>query len=39
MNELALFAGGGGSILAGKLLGWRTGLMMRCSRDAVEANR
>lgn len=24
MNELALFAGGGGSILAGKLLGWRT---------------
>lgn len=24
MNELALFAGGGGSILAGKILGWRT---------------
>ena len=24
INELALFAGGGGSILAGKLLGWRT---------------
>lgn len=24
MNELALFAGGGGSILAGELLGWRT---------------
>jgi len=24
MNELALFAGAGGSILAGKLLGWRT---------------
>lgn len=24
MNELALFAGGGGSVLAGKLLGWRT---------------
>ena len=24
MNELALFAGGGGSILAGQLLGWRT---------------
>jgi len=24
MNELALFAGGGGSILAGTLLGWRT---------------
>lgn len=24
MNELALFAGGGGSLLAGKLLGWRT---------------
>ena len=24
MNELALFAGGGGSILAAKLLGWRT---------------
>lgn len=24
MNELALFAGGGGGILAGSLLGWRT---------------
>lgn len=24
MNELALFAGGGGSVLAGRLLGWRT---------------
>ena len=24
MNELALFAGGGGGILAGHLLGWRT---------------
>lgn len=24
LNELALFAGGGGSVLAGKLLGWRT---------------
>ena len=24
MNELALFAGAGGSILSGKLLGWRT---------------
>ena len=24
MNELALFAGGGGSILAGKIFGWRT---------------
>lgn len=24
MNELALFAGGGGSVLAAKLLGWRT---------------
>lgn len=24
MNELALFAGAGGSVLAGKLLGWRT---------------
>lgn len=24
MNELALFAGGGGGILAGRLLGWRT---------------
>jgi len=24
MNELALFAGGGGGILGGKLLGWRT---------------
>jgi DNA (cytosine-5)-methyltransferase 1 len=31
MNELALFAGGGGGILGGKLLGWRT----RC---AVEIN-
>jgi hypothetical protein len=24
MNELALFAGNGGGILGGKLLGWRT---------------
>ena len=24
MNELALFAGGGGSVLAGTILGWRT---------------
>jgi DNA (cytosine-5)-methyltransferase 1 len=24
MNELALFAGAGGGILGGKLLGWRT---------------
>ena len=24
MNELALFSGGGGGLLAGKLLGWRT---------------
>jgi len=24
LNELALFAGGGGGILGGKLLGWRT---------------
>lgn len=24
LRELALFSGGGGSILAGKLLGWRT---------------
>jgi len=24
MNELALFAGAGGGILAGQLLGWRT---------------
>lgn len=24
MNELALFAGGGGGVLAGKMLGWRT---------------
>jgi len=31
MNELALFAGGGGGLLGGKLLGWRT----RC---AVEIN-
>ena len=31
MNELALFSGGGGGVLGGKLLGWRT----RC---AVEIN-
>lgn len=24
MNELAIFAGAGGGILGGKLLGWRT---------------
>jgi DNA (cytosine-5)-methyltransferase 1 len=24
MNELALFAGAGGGIIGGKLLGWRT---------------
>jgi len=24
MNELAIFAGGGGGILGGKLLGWKT---------------
>ena len=34
MNELALFCGGGGSILAGKLLGWRT----RCA-DPKESRR
>ena len=32
MNELALFAGGGGSILAGHLLGWRT--VAAVERDA-----
>lgn len=46
MNELALFAGGGGSILASKLLGWRTrcaveidagarGILLDRQRDGV----
>lgn len=32
MNELALFAGAGGGILAGKLMGWRT--VCAVERDA-----
>lgn len=35
MNELALFAGAGGGILAGKLLGWRT--ICAVERDAYAA--
>ena len=46
MNELALFAGGGGSVLAGKILGWRTvcaveidagarGILLDRQRDGV----
>lgn len=35
MNELALFAGAGGGILAGKLLGWRT--VCAVERDAYAA--
>ncbi len=47
MNELALFAGGGGSILAGQILGWRTvcaveidpgarSVMLNRQRDVLE---
>ena len=36
MNELALFAGAGGGILAGKLLGWRT--VCAVERDAYAAS-
>lgn len=36
MNELALFAGVGGSILGGKLLGWRT--VCAVERDAYAAS-
>jgi len=35
MNELALFAGAGGGILGGKLLGWRT--VCAVERDAHAA--
>lgn len=35
LNELALFAGGGGGILGGKLLGWRT----RCAVEIDPAAR
>jgi DNA (cytosine-5)-methyltransferase 1 len=31
MNELALFAGAGGGVLAGKLLGWRTAVAVEIS--------
>ena len=34
MNELALFAGAGGGILAGKLLGWRTICAVEVDRHA-----
>ena len=37
MNELALFAGGGGGILGGKLLGWRT--VCAVERNAYCARR
>ena len=33
MNELALFAGAGGSVLAGTLLGWRTVCAVEINRD------
>lgn len=35
MNELALFAGAGGGILGGKLLGWRTVCAVECERHAI----
>jgi len=35
MNELALFAGAGGGILGGNLLGWRT--VCAVERDAYAA--
>lgn len=35
MNELALFAGAGGSILAGELLGWRTVAAVECDAYCV----
>lgn len=37
MNELALFAGGGGAILAGHLLGWRTVAAVECDAYCVSA--
>ncbi|PPD36761.1 MAG: DNA cytosine methyltransferase [Methylomonas sp.] len=36
MNELALFAGAGGGILAGKLLGWRTVCAVECDAYAAQ---
>lgn len=36
MNELALFAGAGGGLLAGRLLGWRT--VVAVERDAYAAS-
>lgn len=35
MNELALFAGAGGGILGGKLLGWRTVCAVECNAYAA----
>jgi DNA (cytosine-5)-methyltransferase 1 len=35
MNELALFAGAGGGILGGKLLGWRTVCAVECESYAA----
>lgn len=35
MNELALFAGAGGGILGGKLLGWRTICAVECDEYAA----
>jgi len=35
MNELALFAGAGGGILSGKLLGWRTVCAVECDAYAA----
>ena len=35
MNELALFAGAGGGILGGKLLGWRTVCAVECDAYAA----
>lgn len=35
MNELALFAGSGGGILGGKLLGWRTVCAVECNAYAA----
>ena len=36
MNELALFAGAGGGILGGKLLGWRTVCAVECDAYAAQ---
>lgn len=35
MNELALFAGAGGGILGGKLLGWRKYLLTTLYLDGI----